>query len=190
MTFVFCFNYYHSIWTTVHLSVLNWPELSVPAGFHWPQHGRVCWLRFHGPVLPAGGLWHQEHPTGQLHTKGWAPILPLRIKIRKRFIRHESLHRQGICLSVHLQCRHINCFRPLERIMLSIFLKVSIGMTLLSGDPCFKAWVTWLGMNWENFNIGDRHWLPVWTRAVSLQVPQYSQVHLSVGPGPRTATGL
>ena len=55
---------------------------SVPrsAGLRRLEPGGVCRLRFHGALLPAGGLRHEEHSTGQLHpqgTRGSGPRPPL-----------------------------------------------------------------------------------------------------------------
>lgn len=40
------------------------------AGLCWSQSGRICRLWIHCPLLLAGRIWYQEHPTGQLHPKG------------------------------------------------------------------------------------------------------------------------
>lgn len=55
---------------------------SVPrlAGLRGLEPGGVCRLGLHGALLPAGGLRHEEHSTGQLHpqgTGGSGPCLPL-----------------------------------------------------------------------------------------------------------------
>lgn len=65
-----------SIIVTVHLFIpinasrYQMSNLSTSAGLHRPQHGRVCRFWFHRALLSAGGIRHQEHAAGQLHTKG------------------------------------------------------------------------------------------------------------------------
>lgn len=45
-------------------------NFSTSAGLHRPQHGWVCRFWFHCALLSAGGIRHQEHTAGQLHTEG------------------------------------------------------------------------------------------------------------------------
>lgn len=51
------------------LICLSLPVLHT-AGLCWPQHGGVCRFRLHRALLYPGGLRHQEHSAGQLHSEG------------------------------------------------------------------------------------------------------------------------
>lgn len=50
-------------------------NFSTSAGLHRPQHGWVCRFWFHCALLSVGGIRHQEHTAGQLHTEGKHPWL-------------------------------------------------------------------------------------------------------------------